>query len=363
MSEQGPQDTQVPVDHSRVEPVDFGSPFDDSDADLILRSSDLVDFLVYRIILAKASPVFRTMLSIPQPALSSSSTISNAHLTLTQHKPPVVQLSEDSQVLRFLLSSILPIREIFPESVEDGLSVAAAAQKYDCECAIQRANALLSERITTDNCIRAYGTSHRLRLREPMVLSARLSLDRSIAIYDLGDDLRYLTGTALLDLAAYRKACADHLVLGEWLSSLPEQDNEHRWKLLSELQLPVCSHYVCDLCLYIYVYDFLPMMVKEFAKTKAASSELFDPARAFPFEKLTIEWLHKHNKAVVQCCGVCHEQFEKASTQARLCSTFTGYLRQAVKEVRSSAVLVFFLPTFVIYLLLQMPLSGLFAEF
>ncbi|KAJ7627871.1 hypothetical protein B0H17DRAFT_901672, partial [Mycena rosella] len=42
------------------------SPFDDPNADAILRSSDDIDFHVHRIVLSLASPFFRQMLSLPQ---------------------------------------------------------------------------------------------------------------------------------------------------------------------------------------------------------------------------------------------------------------------------------------------------------
>lgn len=40
----------------------------DADADVILRRSDQVDFLVYKVILSRAPPLFKTMLSLTQPA-------------------------------------------------------------------------------------------------------------------------------------------------------------------------------------------------------------------------------------------------------------------------------------------------------
>ncbi|KAF8273062.1 hypothetical protein EI94DRAFT_1564704 [Lactarius quietus] len=45
----------------------FGPPFDDADADIILRSSDQVDFHVYRVLLSKSSPFFKSIFSLPQP--------------------------------------------------------------------------------------------------------------------------------------------------------------------------------------------------------------------------------------------------------------------------------------------------------
>lgn len=43
------------------------TPFDDADADVILRSCDGVDFRLYKNVIAKASTVFREMFSLPKP--------------------------------------------------------------------------------------------------------------------------------------------------------------------------------------------------------------------------------------------------------------------------------------------------------
>ena len=44
-----------------------GAPFADTDADIILRSSDNVDFRAHRLFLSKASPVFADMFASSSP--------------------------------------------------------------------------------------------------------------------------------------------------------------------------------------------------------------------------------------------------------------------------------------------------------
>ncbi|OBZ74922.1 hypothetical protein A0H81_05181 [Grifola frondosa] len=44
------------------------SPFDRADADIILRSSDGVDFRAHKTLLALSSPLFDGMFNVPQPA-------------------------------------------------------------------------------------------------------------------------------------------------------------------------------------------------------------------------------------------------------------------------------------------------------
>ncbi|KAI0305826.1 hypothetical protein B0F90DRAFT_1609499, partial [Multifurca ochricompacta] len=66
-------------------------PFDDADADIILRSADNFDFRVYRVILSKASPVFRDMFTFPHPGSCGKSDDDD-------HKDglPLVRLPESS---------------------------------------------------------------------------------------------------------------------------------------------------------------------------------------------------------------------------------------------------------------------------
>jgi BTB/POZ domain len=74
--------------------------FDVPDANLIIRSSDLVNFRVHKPVLAIASPVLKDLFSLPQP--SDSETVDGL---------PVIQLSEDSELLNCLVSMLyhLPI--------------------------------------------------------------------------------------------------------------------------------------------------------------------------------------------------------------------------------------------------------------
>ena len=61
-----------PVSHSSpifamAESCPSRAPFDDENADIIFRSSDGVDFRVYKVIVSKLSPMLRDMLAVPPP--------------------------------------------------------------------------------------------------------------------------------------------------------------------------------------------------------------------------------------------------------------------------------------------------------
>ena len=95
------------------------APFDDTRVDVILRSSDGVDFRVFRIILSLASPIFADMFSIPQPAASEF-----------HAGPQVVTLSEDSKALDFVLRHLYPMEHPTEIKLRDTCILIEFARKY-----------------------------------------------------------------------------------------------------------------------------------------------------------------------------------------------------------------------------------------
>ncbi|KAI0369217.1 hypothetical protein BV20DRAFT_904633, partial [Pilatotrama ljubarskyi] len=104
-------------------------PFDKPAADIILRSSDLVEFRVRSHILIEASPVFESMLSLPQPpSMAGSESISGSDLQ------PTVDLAEDGETLETLLRICYPIANPTLDRPLDELeTVLRAAIKYDMD--------------------------------------------------------------------------------------------------------------------------------------------------------------------------------------------------------------------------------------
>jgi hypothetical protein len=105
------RDDPLPETNSTVSPVE---PLDLPDANLIIRSSDLVDFRVHKPVLAMASPFFKGLLSHPQP--SDSEFVDGL---------PVVQLSEESDLLNCLISILYPVDTVIPKSYEKVLYLLA----------------------------------------------------------------------------------------------------------------------------------------------------------------------------------------------------------------------------------------------
>lgn len=95
-------------------------PFHVPDANLVIRSSDLVDFQVHKSVLAMTSPFFRDLLSLPQP--SDSESIDGL---------PVIQLTEDSELLNSLVSILYPIPTVIPNSYEKVFHLLSTCREYN----------------------------------------------------------------------------------------------------------------------------------------------------------------------------------------------------------------------------------------
>ncbi len=166
-------------------------------ADVILQSSDLVDFYVHRSVLIVSSPFFRDMFSLPQP---SNDAVPNAL--------PVVHLSEDAETLDSLISMLYPVPPEMPPSSDNVLALLAAAAKYDMD-AVQSSirveidrRGLLSS--TPAELFRVYAVACSKGLIPEMESSARLTLAHPLTFESLGDALQSFEGRALRDLADFR---------------------------------------------------------------------------------------------------------------------------------------------------------------
>src|SRR5712672_3959848 len=98
----------------------FGAPFNRRDADLIIRSSDQVDFHVHKSNLGMASVVFEDMF-----------TVSGSSPQEQEQNKPVIDLAEDSKTLHRLLTMLYPIERSWPETLEDALSLVALSKVPD----------------------------------------------------------------------------------------------------------------------------------------------------------------------------------------------------------------------------------------
>jgi hypothetical protein len=176
------------------------------DANIVLRSSDQVEFRVHKSVLALSSPFFGDLLSLPQPP--DGEFVDGL---------PVIQLSEDADLLKILVPLLYPVSPAIPNSYEKAFALLSACQKYDMVSIQSNVRAEINRRgsptpLGADDAFHKYAIASRLRLIPEMESAARLTLGYPMTFESLGEGLRSFSGRALCDLVRYRKRCRDNLV-------------------------------------------------------------------------------------------------------------------------------------------------------
>jgi hypothetical protein len=174
-------------------------------ADIILQSSDLVNFRVHRLVLVTSSSFFRVMFTLPQPSNAPADGL------------PVVHVPEAAEVLNSLLSILYPVPPEMPHSIDNILALLAAAEKYDMGAVQSSIRAEISRKkllSPTDSAgvFHMYAVASSKKLIPEMEAAARLSLDYPLTFESVGEALRLLDGWALRGLADFRLRCVRNLV-------------------------------------------------------------------------------------------------------------------------------------------------------
>ncbi|KAH9020949.1 hypothetical protein EDB85DRAFT_2120444 [Lactarius pseudohatsudake] len=174
-------------------------------ADVMIQSSDLVNFRVNKVVLSVSSPFFADMFSLPQPP--DNDVVDGL---------PVVRLSEDAELLSRLLTMLYPVPSVVPDSYDKAVELLAVCQKYDMagiQSSIRTEIKSWGPVVLTGMVAhRAYAISSNAKLLPEMEAFARHTLDFPMTLEYLSDELPLFAGWALRDLARYRKRCRDRLV-------------------------------------------------------------------------------------------------------------------------------------------------------
>ncbi len=229
--------------------VDIGPPFDDSDADIILRSGftsvlapgtteDRVvatEFLVHKLFLIKASSVFKSLLS------SSSETSDQQNAEAIKHgierdirsNLPVLCLPEDRDTVHRLLTAIYPIDIVYPQTYETMTKTLAAARKYAMPSVLALFQAYCSRVApvaTAENAFRAYVFASNEGTKEEALEAAELTLSLPQTFETYGSSLCIASGPALRALWKHRGMVVRAIKRGVDLS-LKEVRDLRDWKL------------------------------------------------------------------------------------------------------------------------------------
>ena len=181
------------------------APFDHAKADIILRSSDNVDFRVFKLFLSLASPFFETLFDIPQPAEDEGGQEVKDGLA-------VVPVTEDSKTLDALLRFCYPCTladDPKLEVLQDVMQLLEAGRKYSLDVIEKKARqAIANPKILEAEPLRCFAIAHRGRLREETLLAAKYTLTQPL-IPSWFQEVDLVTATDLLSLLTYHKKCGD----------------------------------------------------------------------------------------------------------------------------------------------------------
>ena len=150
------------------------SPFNRDDADIVLRSSDDVDYQLHKQILSVASPFFKDMFSLQQPPINDK----EPFVILEGRHVPVIQVSEISSTLDSLFRILYPTEWCRADltSLGDALS---AAKKYQ----LQYPEKLLYQSILTSlekAPLTIYAVACSLGMEQVAALAARSAVGKNV---------------------------------------------------------------------------------------------------------------------------------------------------------------------------------------
>jgi hypothetical protein len=180
------------------------APFDDPNADIIIRSCDGVQFRTYKLLLSLASPIFKDMLAIPQPQ----------PLDKAQSDTPIVDLTESSPTIRRLLFFCYPAAiEPPPDSKLQSLSEIAelvqATTKYEMYGARKTALRLLFQPPFIDaEPLRVYAIACRFGADTEASLAAKHILRRPLFKDEHVAELEFIDAASLYRVMLYQHRCA-----------------------------------------------------------------------------------------------------------------------------------------------------------
>ncbi|KAH7890891.1 hypothetical protein F5I97DRAFT_1923379 [Phlebopus sp. FC_14] len=187
-----------------LESTDAASPFNHPKADIILRSSDNIDFRIFKLFLSLASPFFESLFELPQPDDTGDQETKDGLI--------VIPVTENSTTLDTLLRFCYPCtlaEDPCLDQLNDILDVLEAAQKYSLH-AIERkvAQAICNPKVLEAEPLRCFAIARRGKLENEALLAAKYTL-RQPLIPAWFKEIELITATDLLQLLTYHQKCGN----------------------------------------------------------------------------------------------------------------------------------------------------------
>ncbi|TDL26739.1 hypothetical protein BD410DRAFT_783851 [Rickenella mellea] len=190
------------------------APFDNPEADLIVRSLSGDDFRVMRAILAESSPTFRDKLSSSSPKSSPSSEYAPA----TPQGPPMMRLALSSKLLDTVLRICYPIPspEIYDFNAID--EILGASAKYNIEVVASEMTKVLRNSMKIGSAeelpsitLSVYAIAYRHKLWATVHIAARQTLHGPF-LQTYEPAMERINAAALHRLIIYRQRVSEKVV-------------------------------------------------------------------------------------------------------------------------------------------------------
>lgn len=212
------------------EQAEYTHTFVDEDADVILRSSDNIDFRVYKVILSRSSDFFKGMFTLPQssnqpraqppttptplspPAISRSLSGGTDTGSISEYIDgvPVVPVAEPSQVLDHVLQFLYPMPDPDMSSLDVFCPVLEAATKYDIEHLVEKLRKIWPT-LAENDPLRSFALAYKSKWQEETSIAARMALEKPIWPLEppLPLEFRCISAEIIIYLESYHRKCGD----------------------------------------------------------------------------------------------------------------------------------------------------------
>jgi len=202
-----PISTDSDSNHQEVIITDAKAPFNSPDAEVIIRSSDNVDFRVFKSFLSSVSNVFKDMFAVPQGPVDIARVDQEMRDGL-----PVIPMTEESQIVETLLAFCYPnILTSIPalKTMEEMLPMLEVAIKYDIKALENRMRAeLFKSSVVVEKTMQLFVIAYHHRWEKEMRIAARHTLVQPAWDNLYVAELESITGGDLHRLQQYRLECA-----------------------------------------------------------------------------------------------------------------------------------------------------------
>lgn len=200
-------------------------PFDSPRAEVILRSSDGVEIRFWKVVLAKVSPVFKIMFTLPTPQA-----VGSQHGRLGDSDPQIISMTEDTKAIRILLRVCEPVGADSSRAltVDEASILLEIARKYEMD-GIEAHTIQALWGFVQSSPLRVYCLAVRHDLDKALICAAaRAFLDMPILdhlemIRD-APEMEHISAAAYCRLLDYRRVCCDAALKA--IKEFPAADHE-----------------------------------------------------------------------------------------------------------------------------------------